>query len=491
MIATKALSSSHNGIRRVVVTGIGAITPFGNDFQSTWKNLISSNVKETLNSSPETFEASETSLSSATTSIGITSLEDAMHLQNLPSQILNEEMELAMKLPSQVAAPVRGVEFCPRTGRFVQLALIAAEDALHNADLTKWLKIGQNDNNSDNESDNEDEELQHRLTRIGTCIASGMSSVREVAAAYSNIKSTQSLRRLSPHFVPKVLCNSASSRVSLQYKLQGPNLSPSTACAAGAHAIGEAMRCIQFGDADIMLAGGSEACIDPISMGGFVRLRALSTNFNDCPIDASRPFDRDRDGFVMGEGSAVLILEEMEHAKSRGASILCEVRGYGMSGDGHHVTSPDPNGKGAKRAMRMALDRAGINADSIDYVNAHATSTPMGDEIEERAIADVIKSSTTWRDRNVYVSSTKGATGHLLGAAGAIEGAFAAMTIHDGIVPPTRNLSDSTGSFQEFQHVIGTSIKDDIQVSVSNSFGFGGTNASIVFTSLDFKAQYT
>jgi 3-oxoacyl-[acyl-carrier-protein] synthase II len=181
--------------------------------------------------------------------------------------------------------------------------------------------------------------------------------------------------------------------VSLEYKLQGPNLAPSTACAAGGHAIGEAMRCIQYGDVDIMIAGGAEACIDPISMGGFARLKALSTNFNDRPKEASRPFDKDRDGFVMGEGSAVLILEELEHAKNRGASILCEVRGYGISGDGFHVTSPDPNGKGAERAMRMALDRAGIDVNSVDYVNAHATSTPMGDEIEERTIARVAASN--------------------------------------------------------------------------------------------------
>jgi 3-oxoacyl-[acyl-carrier-protein] synthase II len=454
--ASKALTSFQH--RRVVVTGIGAITPLGHDFQTTWKNLLSPNSE---------------------TSIGITSLEDAMLIQNLPSQILDYEMDLARKLPCQVAAPVRGVEHCPRTSRFVQLALMAAKDGIYSAGLETWLGVNNNDS-SDGDVNNSNE-LQHRLTRVGSCIGSGMSSVREVVASNEIVQSKQSLRRLSPHFVPKVLCNSASSRVSLEYNLQGPNIAPSTACAAGGHAIGEAMRCIQYGDADIMLAGGAEACIDPLSMGGFARLKALSTKFNDSPLEASRPFDQDRDGFVMGEGSAILILEELEHAKRRGAPILCEVRGYGLSGDGYHVTSPDPEGKGAQRAMEMALERASIDAADIDYVNAHATSTPMGDEIEERTIARVMQNSI--REKALYVSSTKGATGHLLGAAGAIEGAFAVMAINDKIVPPTKNLTDI--GFEGFQHVYNSPIQDDIHVSVSNSFGFGGTNASLVFASLD------
>jgi len=455
MIATKTLLSQ----RRVVVTGIGAVTPLGNDFQTTWNNLLSSNAEHAS---------------------GLTSLEEAMVLQQLPSNILDYEMSLVKKLPSQVAAPVRGVEYCPRTTRFVQLALLAAKDSIFNARLDSWLGLDRMDN-----PESYDEELQKRLTRIGTCIGSGMSSVREIVAAHETVGSSQSLRRLSPHFVPKVLCNSASARVSLQYKLQGPNLSPSTACAAGAHAIGEAMRCIQYGDADIMVTGGAEACIDPISMGGFARLKALSTNFNENPIEASRPFDNHRDGFVMGEGSALLILEELEHAKRRGVPIICEVRGYGISGDGYHVTSPDPNGRGAERAMKMALERARIHTCAIDYVNAHATSTPMGDEIEERTIARVATDDA--REKNLYVSSTKGATGHLLGAAGAIEGAIAAMTIKDGVVPPTRNLCIDNNN--GLHHVTDSCIKDDIHVAVSNSFGFGGTNASVVFSSLDFQTE--
>jgi 3-oxoacyl-[acyl-carrier-protein] synthase II len=454
MIATRVLKSN----RRVVVTGIGAVTPLGSDFQTTWKNLLSSSHES---------------------SIGITSLEDAMLAQQLPSQIFDQEMPLAKTLTSQVAAPVRGIEYCPRTSRFVQFALKATEESLDNANLNAWLGIDVTKSKDDDTPD--EEELQHRLTRIGVCIGSGMSSVREVVASHEVVASKKSLRRLSPHFVPKVLCNSASSRVSLQYKLQGPNLAPSTACAAGGHAIGEAMRCIQYGDADIMVAGGAEACIDPISMGGFARLKALSTKYNDNPLISSRPFDENRDGFVMGEGSSVLILEEFEHAKNRGAPIICEVRGYGISGDGYHVTSPDPEGKGAERAMKIALERAGIEPDQINYVNAHATSTPVGDEIEERTIARIAQCNK--RDKELYVSSTKGATGHLLGAAGAIEGAFAVMSIKDGVVPPTQNLGNT--EMKAFQHVIGSPIKDDIKVSVSNSFGFGGTNASIVFSALD------
>jgi len=408
-----------------------------------------------------------------------------MLAQNLPSEILDYEMDLAKMLPSQVAAPVRGVEYCPRTNRFVQLALIAASESLKDSGLDTWLQGKE----GKGEGEVDDNQLNHRLSRIGTCIGSGMSSVREIVSAHSTVTSKKSLRRLSPHFVPKVLCNSASARISLEHSLRGPNLAPSTACAAGGHAIGDALRCIQHDDVDIMLCGGAEACIDPISMGGFARLKALSTKYNDEPLLSSRPFDQKRDGFVMGEGSCVLVIEELEHALERGADIYCEVAGYGLSGDGYHVTSPDPEGRGAERAMRIALERAGIEPYMVDYVNAHATSTPMGDEIEERTVARVAgavaqgKGTTGSRQKNLYVSSTKGATGHLLGAAGAIEGAFTVMAIKDGIVPPTRNLEDN--NFEGFHHVKGSPIEDDMKVAVSNSFGFGGTNASVVFSSLD------
>ena len=313
------------------------------------------------------------------------------------------------------------------------------------------------------------------------CITSAMSSIREVINAHQILEEKNSVRRLNPYFVPKILCNAPSSRVSLEFSLQGPNLAPSTACAAGAHAIGEAMRCIQHDDADIMIAGGAEACIDPISMAGFSRLRALSTLYNGNPLKASRPFDKDRDGFVMGEGASILILEEMEHAKERGANILCELRGYGLSGDAYHVTSPDPDGKGAERAMRMALKRANIKPGEVDYVNAHATSTPMGDGIEERTIYRVLNDDDS-RTSDLHVSSTKGATGHLLGAAGALEAAFSVKSIVDGLAPPTKNLIPIEGQdLGFFKHIIDGPMSKDISVAVNNSFGFGGTNACLVF----------
>jgi len=445
--------------RRVVVTGIGAITPLGQTFQSTWQNLTSS--------SPEKYKDS-----------GITTLEEALIVQNLPSDILDYEMKLAKILPSQVAAPVRNVPFDSRTSRFVQFALQATEEAVQASGLNEWL--GRSKEDSD---DAPDEITQYRRTRAGTCIASGMSCIREVVIAHQVIESKNSIRRLNPHFVPKILCNAPSSRVSLEFHLQGPNLAPSTACAAGGHAIGEAMRCIQYGDCDIMIAGGAEACIDPISMGGFSRLKALSTLNNHDPLRASRPFDKDRDGFVMGEGASILILEEMEHAIERGANILCELRGYGLSGDAYHVTSPDPDGKGAERAVRMALERAGLDPGSVDYVNAHATSTPMGDEIEERTINRVLNDES--RTSDLLVSSTKGGTGHLLGAAGALEAAVTVQSIVDGFAPPTRNLTlrdDGPQGF--FKHVIDGPVKKDITVAVNNSFGFGGTNACLVFAAL-------
>ena len=444
--------------RRVVVTGIGAITPLGNSFQSTWEHITLNN-----NAIDEDY--------------GITSLENALHIQQLPEIMLDHDLKLSKILPSQVAAPVRNVPYEARTSRFVQFALQATEEALTSSDLKQWLSLS----TEISAEESIDEIAQYRRTRAGTCIASGMSSIREVINVHQILEEKNSVRRLNPYFVPKILCNAPSSRVSLEFSLQGPNLAPSTACAAGAHAIGEAMRCIQHDDADIMIAGGAEACIDPISMAGFSRLRALSTLYNGNPLKASRPFDKDRDGFVMGEGASILILEEMEHAKERGANILCELRGYGLSGDAYHVTSPDPDGKGAERAMRMALKRANIKPGEVDYVNAHATSTPMGDGIEERTIYRVLNDDDS-RTSDLHVSSTKGATGHLLGAAGALEAAFSVKSIVDGLAPPTKNLIPIEGQdLGFFKHIIDGPMSKDISVAVNNSFGFGGTNACLVF----------
>ena len=419
--------------RRVVVTGLGAITPLGNCMSSSWKSLLR---KEH----------------------GITTLEEALHHQNLSQEILDQELAQAKVLPCQVAAPVRGVAQDSRTARFVQLALLAGAEAVHHAQLDL---------------------LSLPKHRIGVSVGSGMSSVREIVQA-SQLVSESGLRRLSPHFVPKVLANSASGRLSLEYNLGGPNLASATACAAGAHAIGDAMKCIQYNHADIMLAGGTESCIDPLSMAGFCRLRALSTRF--LPEEASRPFDRHRNGFVMGEGAAILVLEEMEHAKARGAVILAELCGYGLTGDGYHLTAPDPQGQGAERAMMMALESAGMEATSLDYVNAHATSTPIGDDIEAMTISRCLGSQRTL---DLFVSSTKGATGHLLGAAGAVEAAFTVMAIQEDMLPPNRNLNldDMTKTEQQatFQYVTEAT-KKDVHVAMTNSFGFGGTNASLIFS---------
>lgn len=435
--------------RRVVVTGMGAISPLGNTLAASWEGILSNRC-------------------------GVTFLEEALSLhQNLNDEQMERELRVAKTLPCQVAAPVRSLSHNNRTARFVQMALHAGKEAMAQARLLKWL------------DDNVDEEIiLNRKYRIGVCIGSGMSGVREVSDALHTMEE-RGLRRLSPHFVPKVLVNSAAGRLSLEYGLLGPNQAASTACAAGSHAIGDAMRCIQYGNADVMLAGGAEACIDPISMAGFCRLRALSTGFS--PSESSRPFDKGRDGFVMGEGSAVLVLEELAHAKARQASILAEVVGYGLSGDAFHITAPDEEGRGAERAMMMALDDAGVLPSEVSYVNAHATSTPKGDEIEGRVI-DHILTKNDKRDRPLYVSGTKGATGHLLGAAGAIEAAFTVMSLVDRVVPPTRNLEVPDGP-SNFEHVYEALPMNELRVAMSNSFGFGGTNASLVFKRYDHSEE--
>lgn len=429
-------------IRRVVVTGMGAICPLGNTLVESWRALLR---KES----------------------GMTSLEEALtQHQNLTEQSLEREMAIAMTLPCQVAAPVRNLDSDNRTARFVQMALSAGVEAMEQAKLVPWLEGG-----------NDETVSIKRKQRIGACIGSGMSGVREIVAAVNTVED-KGLRRLSPHFVPRVLTNSAAGRLSLEYGLQGPNHAASTACAAGSHAIGDAMRCIQYGNADVMVAGGAEACIDPMSMAGFCRLRALSTGFS--PDESSRPFDQKRDGFVMGEGASVLVLEELEHAKARNAPILAELVGYGLTGDAFHITAPDAEGTGAERAMTMALDQAGIHASEVDYVNAHATSTPKGDEIESRVIDRVLQTATRTEDSALFVSGTKGSTGHLLGAAGALEAAFTVMAMVDAKVPPTRNLEFSEVE-SKFEHVMQCKDVSTIRAAINNSFGFGGTNASLVF----------
>jgi 3-oxoacyl-[acyl-carrier-protein] synthase II len=283
-------------------------------------------------------------------------------------------------------------------------------------------------------------------------------------------------RRISPFFIPSALINLISGHVSIRYGFRGPNHAVVTACSTGAHAIGDAARMVALDDADVMVAGGAEAAVCRIGMAGFAAARALSTNYNDTPQVASRPWDKGRDGFVMGEGAGIVVMEELEHAKARGAKIYAELKGYGMSGDAHHITAPADDGDGAFRAMQAAMKRAGLIPADIDYVNAHGTSTPLGDVIEAKAVARLFGDAIG----TVSISSTKSATGHLLGAAGAIEAIYSIKAVETGIVPPTLNLNESEDNLAEFDLVPLKSCQRQVRNAMSNSFGFGGTNASLI-----------
>ncbi|TCO15304.1 3-oxoacyl-[acyl-carrier-protein] synthase II [Camelimonas lactis] len=338
---------------------------------------------------------------------------------------------------------------------FIVYAMAAAQQALEDAG---WEPKDADDQNA-----------------TGVLIGSGIGGVGGIYEA-STILNEKGPRRLSPFFIPGRLINLASGYVSIRHGLKGPNHSVVTACSTGAHAIGDAARLVALGDADVMVAGGTESPLNRLSIAGFAACRALSTNFNDDPTRASRPYDKDRDGFVMGEGAGVVILEELEHAKARGARIYGEIIGYGLSGDAHHITSPAEDGDGAYRCMQAALKRAGISVSDIDYVNAHGTSTPLGDEIELRAVERLLGNSAG----KISMSSTKSSIGHLLGAAGAVESIFAILAIRDQIVPPTLNLDNPSveTTIDLTPHVAR---QRDVNVALSNSFGFGGTNASVIF----------
>jgi 3-oxoacyl-[acyl-carrier-protein] synthase II len=312
-------------------------------------------------------------------------------------------------------------------------------------------------------------------TRTGVMIGSGIGGIGGIYEASVTLIE-KGPRRVSPFFIPGRIINMASGYVSIEFGLKGPNHAVVTACSTGAHAIGDAARLVALGDAEVMVAGGAESPINRLSMAGFAACKALSTNFNDDPQRASRPYDRDRDGFVMGEGSGVVVLESLEHAQARGAKIYAEVVGYGMSGDAYHITSPAEDGDGAFRCMTAALKRAGLAAADLDYINAHGTSTPLGDEIELRAVERLVGDAAS----TIAMSSTKSATGHLLGAAGAIEAIFSILAIRDGVVPPTLNL-DHPSVETRIDLVPHKAQKRKIDVALSNSFGFGGTNASLVF----------
>jgi 3-oxoacyl-[acyl-carrier-protein] synthase II len=311
--------------------------------------------------------------------------------------------------------------------------------------------------------------------RTGVMIGSGIGGIEGIASTAITLHD-RGPRRVSPFFIPGRIINLASGYVSIEFGLKGPNHAVVTACSTGAHAIGDAARLIALGDADVMLAGGAESPVNRISIAGFSALRALSTGFNDEPTKASRPYDKDRDGFVMGEGAGVVVLESLEHATARGARIYAEVIGYGLSGDAYHITAPAPDGDGALRCMRAAIKRADISPDDIDYINAHGTSTPMGDEIELGAVQKLVGNAAG----KISMSSTKSCVGHLLGAAGAVEAIFSILAIRDGIAPPTINL-DNPSVETPIDLVPHRARERSIDTVLSNSFGFGGTNASLIF----------
>ena len=416
-------------MRRVVVTGLGLVTPLACGIEHTWRRLLAgeSGIKRI-----EKFDVSD-----------------------LPSKI-------AGQIPRGDGSegnlnPDDWME--PREQRkvddFIVYAMVAAAQALNDAG---WHP----------------REYAHQIAS-GVLIGSGIGGVEGIAETALLLRD-RGPRRVSPFFIPGRLINLASGYVSISHSLKGPNHAVVTACSTGAHAIGDAGRLIALGDADVMVAGGTESPVNRISLAGFAACRALSTGFNETPERASRPYDRDRDGFVMGEGAGAVVLEEYDHAKSRGARIYGELIGYGLSGDAYHITAPAEDGDGAFRCMSAAIRRAGISPADLDYINAHGTSTPLGDEIELKAVERLIGNTSG----NVAMSSTKSSIGHLLGAAGAVEAIFCLLAMRDGVVPPTINLDNPS---------VGTAIdlvphkaqQRPVNVALSNSFGFGGTNASLVF----------
>jgi 3-oxoacyl-[acyl-carrier-protein] synthase II len=420
-------------MRRVVVTGVGAITPLANGAQLTWEKLISS---QSGISSIEAFDVSDLSAKIA---------------GSVPLQPSDASLQPGLFNASDYLEPKEQ----RKIDRFILYAIAAADEAVKDSG---W-----------HPTDSEGKE------RTGVTIGSGIGGLPWIYDTSVTLLQ-QGARRVSPFFIPASLINLASGQVSIRHGFQGPNHAVVTACATGAHSIGDAARMIMLDDADVMVAGGAEAAVCRAGMAGFAASRTLSTAFNDNPTKASRPWDRNRDGFVMGEGSGIVVLEEYEHAKKRGAKIYAEVLGYGMSGDAHHITSPAEDGGGAFRAMRAALKNAGIAPEEIDYINAHGTSTPVGDPIEVTAIKRLFGDHSY----KLAVSSTKSATGHLLGAAGAVESIFSIFAMQNGMMPPTLNL-DEPSEGCDLNFVPHTAQEKKLNYVMSNSFGFGGTNASLIF----------
>lgn len=427
-------------MRRVVITGMGLITPLASGREASWERLI----------------AGQSGLKQI----------DLFDTSDLACKIGGQAPWVSGRGGGSAGDPA---SFDPdktmsakeqrRVDEFILYAMAAADEAIADSG---WKP----------------EDYEDRI-RTGILIGSGIGGLKTIADTAVELRE-KGPRRISPFFIPSALINLASGQISIKYGFKGPNHAVVTACATGAHAIGDSMRLIQWGDADVMVAGGTEASICRIGYAGFIACRAMSTGFNDTPTKASRPYDKDRDGFVMGEGAGVVVLEEYEHAKKRGAKIYAEVVGYGLTGDAFHITSPDETGDGGERAMRTALQRSGLDASEIDYVNAHGTSTPAGDEIEVRAVERVLGNSAS----TTHLSSTKSAIGHLLGAAGSVEAIFCALAIRDGVIPPTLNL-DNPSFETPINLTPHTAVKKKVRAALSNSFGFGGTNAALVMKAPD------
>ena len=420
-------------MRRVVVTGLGLVTSLGCGVEVNWENLLAGKS-------------------------GIGAIQ-SFDISDLPAKI-------AGQVPvGETAEGLFNADdwMTPKDQRrmddFIVYGLTAAIQAVADSGWTA--------------------ETEEDQVRTGVMIGSGIGGLNEIAKNAVLVESGN-IRRVSPFFIPASLINLVSGHVSIKFGFKGPNHSVVTACSTGAHAIGDAARLIMLDDANVMIAGGTEAAVCRLGMAGFCAARALSTGFNNTPQMASRPWDKDRDGFVMGDGAGALVLEELEHAKARGANIMAEVVGFGLSGDAHHITAPAEDGNGAQRCMEAALKRAGANPEDIDYINAHGTSTPLGDEIELAAVERVFG----YHSNGLSMSSTKSAIGHLLGAAGAVESIFSILAMRDGVVPPTLNL-DNPSVDSDIDLVPHQAKEHPVKTVLSNSFGFGGTNASLVFKALD------
>ena len=418
-------------MRRVVVTGIGSVNPLGNDITTSWQNLIAG---KSAGQKITHFETDDLQC------------KIACMVPASGDEAFNADLYVEPKEQKRI-------------DQFIVYGISAASMAIADSGYSA--------------------ETDAQKDRTGVMIGAGIGGLNGIVEGVETLLS-KGPRRISPFFIPGQLINLVSGQVSIKYGFRGPNHSVVTACSTGAHAIGDAARLIAFDDADVMVAGGAEAAIGRLGFAGFTACRALSTGFNDTPERASRPYDRDRDGFVMGEGAGIVVLEEYEHAKRRGAQIYGELIGYGLSGDAYHITSPEPEGSGGFRAMEAALKRAGISASDIDYVNAHGTSTPMGDEIELRAVERLFGSAAD----GLVMSSTKSAVGHLLGAAGSLEAIFCLLAMRDSIAPPTINL-DNPSVETKIDLVPHKAKEKPIRIALSNSFGFGGTNASLIFKAID------